>query len=264
MNNSNDSKKLEIDKKKKTTFHIYKNNKASSNTSIGKKYQKTKKIVKSSSSSSSSSSSKKYKKTTEKWTPSTEDYVDYGSAGGIIIDPWNNPEDPDRYNTFIIKQRSNSIWGLPKGHLEKNEEFEEAAMREVMEETGFDFSKLQEGVDYISVPVHKGRDLENSNIIPHRIKTHQIHIYIWMLLKPGHSLPKHGRDNREIQDCVWINTTRLRKLMEDKNPNFMCNRTINSKIIYQINQACHNGYKMLLENHSYFNSITDKAKSNTK
>ena len=38
------------------------------------------------------------------------------------------------------------------------------------------------------------------------------------------------------------------KLMEDKNPNFMCNRTINSKIIYQINQACHNGYKMLLEN----------------
>ena len=58
------------------------------------------------------------------WTPSTDDWIDYGSAGGIIIDPWNHPENPERYNMFIVKQRANSIWGLPKGHLEKDEGFE--------------------------------------------------------------------------------------------------------------------------------------------
>ena len=182
------------------------------------------------------------------WTPSTDDWIDYGSAGGIIIDPWNHPHNPERYNMFIVKQRANSIWGLPKGHLEKDEAFEYAAMREVMEETGFDFSKLQEGTDYISVPINKSGCPE----YPHRIKTHQIHIFVWMLLKPGQTLPKHGRDNREIQDFVWINTNRLRKLLEDKNPNFLCNRTINPKILYQVERACQKGYQMLKEHHSYF------------
>ena len=183
------------------------------------------------------------------WTSSTEDYVDYGSAGGIIIDPWNHPEHPERYNIFIIKQRSNSIWGLPKGHLEKGEEFEEAAMREVMEETGFDFNRLQEGTDYISVPINT----QNQSHLAHRVKTHQIHVFIWLLLKPGRELPKHGRDRNEIQDSVWINTYRLRKLLADKNPNFMCNRTINEKIIYQIDKACRKSHDMLLEHHEYFN-----------
>ena len=182
------------------------------------------------------------------WTPSTDDWIDYGSAGGIIIDPWNHPENPERYNMFIVKQRANSIWGLPKGHLEKDEGFEYAAMREVMEETGFDFSKLQEGTDYISVPINKSGCPE----YPHRIKTHQIHIFVWMLLKPGQTLPKHGRDNREIQDFVWINTNRLRKLLDAKNPNFMCNRTINPKILYQVERACQKGYQMLQEHHPYF------------
>ena len=182
------------------------------------------------------------------WTPSTDDWIDYGSAGGIIIDPWNHPENPERYNMFIVKQRANSIWGLPKGHLEKDEGFEYAAMREVMEETGFDFSRLQEGTDYISVPINKSGCPE----YPHRIKTHQIHIFVWMLLKPGQTLPKHGRDNREIQDFVWINTNRLRKLLEAKNPNFLCNRTINPKILYQVERACQKGYQMLQEHHPYF------------
>ena len=49
------------------------------------------------------------------------------SAGGVIVNPINK-------KVFILK-RKNSNWVLPKGHLEKGESPEEAAIREVKEET---------------------------------------------------------------------------------------------------------------------------------
>jgi len=49
------------------------------------------------------------------------------SAGGVIINPINK-------KVFILK-RKNSNWVLPKGHIEKGESPEEAAIREVKEET---------------------------------------------------------------------------------------------------------------------------------
>ncbi len=51
------------------------------------------------------------------------------SAGGVVI--------KDRREVLLIKNPSN-IWTFPKGHIEKGETKEQAALREVKEETNID------------------------------------------------------------------------------------------------------------------------------
>ncbi len=58
------------------------------------------------------------------------------SAGGVVI--------KDKKEVLLIKNPSN-IWTFPKGHIEKGETKEEAAIREVKEETNID----AEIVDYL-------------------------------------------------------------------------------------------------------------------
>ncbi len=43
---------------------------------------------------------------------------------------------------FLLLQGGNGIWNFPKGHLEKNETLEQAALREVWEETGLKIKKI--------------------------------------------------------------------------------------------------------------------------
>lgn len=38
---------------------------------------------------------------------------------------------------LIVKNKDNSTWSLPSGAVEENESLEEAAIREAMEETGY-------------------------------------------------------------------------------------------------------------------------------
>jgi ADP-ribose pyrophosphatase YjhB (NUDIX family) len=62
--------------------------------------------------------------------------VDETSAGGLVVDL-------DRavpYGALIGKQdrRGRLLWSLPKGHLEDGETAEQAAIREVAEETGIE------------------------------------------------------------------------------------------------------------------------------
>lgn len=58
------------------------------------------------------------------------------SAGGVVI--------KDKSEVLLIKNPSN-IWTFPKGHIEKGETKEQAALREVKEETNID----AEIVDYL-------------------------------------------------------------------------------------------------------------------
>ena len=59
------------------------------------------------------------------------------SAGGFVF----LRQDPDVYIALV--QRDDGSWALPKGHKKVNETIEEAAIREVSEETGLPKSKLR-------------------------------------------------------------------------------------------------------------------------
>ena len=61
--------------------------------------------------------------------------VEETSAGGLVIDS----RDADRARAALIgrtDRRGRLLWSLPKGHVEPGETTEDAAVREVAEETG--------------------------------------------------------------------------------------------------------------------------------
>ncbi|MEZ5184579.1 MAG: NUDIX hydrolase [Candidatus Nanopelagicales bacterium] len=60
--------------------------------------------------------------------------VDETSAGGLVV-----REDGDDLQVALIARydrRQRLVWSLPKGHVEQGETVEQAALREVLEETG--------------------------------------------------------------------------------------------------------------------------------
>jgi len=72
--------------------------------------------------------------------------VDETSAGGLVVDT-------DTGRAALIgrlDRRGRLLWSLPKGHLEAGESAEQAAVREVAEETGIDGVVLAElgTIDY--------------------------------------------------------------------------------------------------------------------
>ncbi len=53
------------------------------------------------------------------------------SAGGVVV-----REDNGVLQVAVIRPRGKKIWALPKGHVDKGEQAEATAIREVKEETG--------------------------------------------------------------------------------------------------------------------------------
>nr|MDQ2680021.1 NUDIX domain-containing protein [Candidatus Eremiobacteraeota bacterium] len=53
------------------------------------------------------------------------------SAGGLVL-----RRRESSYDALLIGRGEPRIWTLPKGHLESRESHEQAALREVREETG--------------------------------------------------------------------------------------------------------------------------------
>ncbi len=60
--------------------------------------------------------------------------VEEVSAGGLIVDRSTDP--PRAALIARHDRRGRLVWSLPKGHVEAGETFEQAALREVHEETG--------------------------------------------------------------------------------------------------------------------------------
>lgn len=55
------------------------------------------------------------------------------AAGGVVLRRGN-----DRCETCLVHRPKYDDWSLPKGKLDDGESFEEAALREVAEETGYE------------------------------------------------------------------------------------------------------------------------------
>jgi 8-oxo-dGTP diphosphatase len=55
------------------------------------------------------------------------------SSGGVVY-----RRTPQGYDVAVVNRARHTDWSLPKGHIEKGETREQAALREVKEETGLD------------------------------------------------------------------------------------------------------------------------------
>jgi 8-oxo-dGTP diphosphatase len=77
---------------------------------------------------------------------------DVRAAGGVML----RRRRPARTRVAVIHRPKYMDWSLPKGKLEEGESFEQAALREVEEETGFKAKQLDE-LPPVSYLDRKGR-----------------------------------------------------------------------------------------------------------
>ena len=103
------------------------------------------------------------------------------AAGGLVLDA-------NKKMLFILRR---GYWDLPKGKIEKNETIEEAAIREVKEETGINQLKIT------------GSPL---------VGYHTYRIDQRRILKPTYWYPMYSEDKtltlqseEDIEDAIWVN-----------------------------------------------------------
>jgi ADP-ribose pyrophosphatase YjhB (NUDIX family) len=117
------------------------------------------------------------------------------SAGGIVR---------DGDNLLMVKVQNlegDEIWTFPKGHIEKGEKSEEAALREVQEETGYhcEIEKPFERVQYW---------FKRENTLTKKTVN-------WFLMRP---LKKTGSfDPDEILETKWIPLAEAKSLARYKS-----------------------------------------------
>ena len=118
------------------------------------------------------------------------------AAGGLV-------EHTDGRYLFIYR---NDKWDLPKGKIEKNEVIIDAAIREVMEETGV-------GDLTVTKPLNTTYHVFNSKGKFKLKKTY------WFLMKSNYNAPLVPQEEENIQAAVWRSKTDFSLLMENAYEN---------------------------------------------
>ncbi len=113
------------------------------------------------------------------------------SAGGVIF-----KKRGEEFFVVLILTKNGSVWTLPKGLIEKGEDPETAATREVKEETGC-LGKVINLIDKIDIWFYSW---ENSNKIRH----HKL-IYYYLMKYIEGDISRH---DYEVDDARWFNIDR--------------------------------------------------------
>ena len=117
------------------------------------------------------------------------------SAGGIV---------QDGHNLLMVKVQNlegDQLWTFPKGHIERGEKAQEAALREVEEETGYrcEIVKPFERVQYY---FRRDDQLTKKTVT-------------WFLMRP---LEKTGvHDPEEILEAEWVSMEEAQKRAKYKS-----------------------------------------------
>ncbi len=120
-------------------------------------------------------------------SPVREDF----SCGGVVLDQSKN-----LLLMIQVENLSRSVvWTFPKGHPEKGETETEAALREVLEETGWECRVTKPLMDVDYYFVHDN------------VKTHKV--VRWFLMEP---IQKTGEFNPvEVKGCEWVSPSEAKK-----------------------------------------------------
>jgi len=128
--------------------------------------------------------------------------VEETSAGGLVVSPGDGPA-----HAAVIARRNRAgrlEWCLPKGHLEGIETPEEAAVREIAEETGIQGLVLRRlgTIDYWFT----GDDRRVHKVVHH-----------FLLQAVGGELSVAGDPDGEAEDVAWVPVTDLHERLAYPN-----------------------------------------------
>jgi len=117
-------------------------------------------------------------------------------AGGIVLG--------DHGTVALVRNRKDTLWFFPKGHVEPGETDEEAARREIEEEAGL---RELEIIDDLGSYMRPGI-LPEGGYDPEILK--DIHMYLFAAQPHAELVP-----TMEIEESVWMSLSRVGESLED-------------------------------------------------
>ena len=134
------------------------------------------------------------------------------SSGGIVID--KNQVLVINMNTICGKK----VWTFPKGHIEKNEDPKNAALREVLEETGVECRIIDEKEFYISeYSFYRGKTFIHKTVK-------------WYLMKPVRITDKIATPD-EINEIKWLSFNEALNILEYKSDKEIIEKIIKHGVV---------------------------------
>ena len=131
------------------------------------------------------------------------------SSGGVVIDRNQNKVLVINMNTIGGRK----VWTFPKGHIEKNEDPKQAAVREVLEETGVECKIIGNKEFYISkYSFWRGKDFVQKKVI-------------WYLMEPI-KITNQILTPNEINEVRWIDLKEVIKILEYPSDNEMIEKIL--------------------------------------
>jgi 8-oxo-dGTP pyrophosphatase MutT (NUDIX family) len=119
------------------------------------------------------------------------------SAGGVVY------RVDDGHPLFLLIRDSYGHWGFPKGHLERDEHANTAALREVMEETGLPSLSIAGSIETIEWFF--------------RFRGRLIHKRCEFFLMETDRATTTPQRSEGITDCRWVNAQEAEELIEYEN-----------------------------------------------
>lgn len=132
------------------------------------------------------------------------------SSGGVVVFG----------NAILLLKKYNGDWVLPKGRLEKNEDIKNAALREVLEESGV----KGEIVAYIGAVKYHYKNLKDDQLVSKTVH--------WYLMKTNSMDCKPQRKEGFI-DAVFVHIDKAKNLVR-----YSDERKVISKGIELLKQRC--------------------------
>lgn len=117
------------------------------------------------------------------------------AAGGLVQ---NN-------NGYYLIIRRYSLWDLPKGHIEPGESPEKAAVREVSEECGIDYPRI----NHFLMHTYHHYVLHNEDVIK---------ITYWYKMDYNGSTPPTPQREESITDVKWVSSFMLEEFKTNTYP----------------------------------------------
>lgn len=118
------------------------------------------------------------------------------SAGGLLVRPLG-----PGYEALLIGRRSPRIWTLPKGHVERWESHEQAAIREVREETGC-WGEIVARLNEISFWFYVGKAKHRKSVT----------FYLMRFLSG-----EPQNEDHEVEECRWFEIGAARRTLKYVN-----------------------------------------------